>query len=136
MNIRKSHLASCIFSVFVLCVAAAATPAQEPLPEHLNGLINDYTPSTVKGGPYEMRGTWSLSLHGRSGTADFVAAMNMETSDYGTLEPSPTDPTKPLVDPANPATRGAHTHHITLTHATVTDDMTGCPALRDRKSVV
>jgi hypothetical protein len=128
MNIRKSHLASCILSAIVLSFAVAA-PTQERLPEHLSGLINDYTPSTVKGGPYEMRGTWSLNLHERSGTADFAAAMNMETSDYGTLEPNPADPTKPLVDPANPTTRGAHTHHITSTHATVTDDMTGCPAL-------
>lgn len=125
MDIRKSNLASCIVSVLVLSAAAAA-PAQE-LPGHLSGLINDYTPSTVKGGPYEMRGTWSLNVNERWGTADFVAVLNMETSDYGTLEPSASDPTKPLVDPTNPATRGAHTHHITLKHATITNNMTGCP---------
>jgi hypothetical protein len=86
----------------------------------LAGLINDYSPSSVKGGPYEIRGDWSLDLHGESGTADFSAAVNMETSDYGIAEG--------IVDPTQPESRGAHTHHINLTAATVTWNMDGCPA--------
>lgn len=104
--------------VSILAVPVAMAQNAGP-PVHFSGLINDYTPSNVKGGPYEMRGTWSLNLHGQSGTADFTASMNMETSDYGILET--------IVDPTDPTTRGAHTHHIELTNATVVWNMDGCP---------
>jgi hypothetical protein len=90
-----------------------------PLPRHLTGLINDYSPAhvatvPVKGGPYEMRGRWSLDLHRRA-TATFSAAINMETTDAGNV--SQDDPT----------TRGAHTHHITM-EGQVNLDTSACPA--------
>ena len=93
---------------------------QPALPDRLSGLLNDYTPASVTGGPYEMRGEWVLDLRGKSGMADFSAAMNMETSDWGI--------TKGIVNPDEPMTRGAHTHHITLTKATVSHDTSVCPA--------
>ena len=93
---------------------------QPSLPDRLSGLLNDYTPASVSGGPYEMRGEWVLDLRGKYGTADFSAAMNMETSDWGI--------TKGIVNPDEPMTRGAHTHHITLTKATVSHDTSVCPA--------
>jgi hypothetical protein len=83
-------------------------------------VINDYSPSTVAGGPYEIHGDWSLDVVA-GGTANFSADLNMETSDYGI-----TDTTK--VDPANPATRSPHTHHISFTNATVSYDTSACPA--------
>jgi hypothetical protein len=86
------------------------------------GLINDYTPSAAltKGGPYEMRGKWSLDVDERHGTARFSAAMNMETSDYGI--------TQGTVNKDDPSNRGAHTHHITMTDGVVSSDwMTSCP---------
>ena len=86
---------------------------------HFKGVINDYSPSTVSGGPWEMRGAWSLDVQ-RTGTANFDADLNMETSDYGISNAT-------AVDPANPATRGAHTHHISMTNATVTYDTSVCP---------
>ena len=75
-------------TVFVLSFLGlvSATGALAPAPVHYVGLINDYSPSTVKGGPYEIRGEWSLDLQGDSGTADFSAAVKMETSDYGITE--------------------------------------------------
>jgi hypothetical protein len=85
-----------------------------------SGLLNDYTPSTVTNGPYEMRGTWQIALNTASNTADFLAEFNMETSDYGV--------TTGVVSPADPTTRGAHTHHIALKGAKVTWNMVGCPA--------
>ena len=105
---------------------ALAGEREEPPPVHYNGLINDYTPSAavVKGGPYEMRGRWSLDVNERRGTAQFSAAMNMETSDYGivqgTVDKDELDPTK---------TRGAHTHHILMTEGTwsATDWAASCP---------
>lgn len=83
---------------------------------HLRGLINDYSPSTVKGGPWEMHGQWSLDLHPQSGTADFSADMTM--SGYGTTNNVP----NPLL-----AGQGAHTHNIKLSNATITWNMDGCP---------
>lgn len=94
-------------------------------PTHLSGLINDYTPATVKGGPYEMHGQWSLDLlpevrsaSGLSAKANFSADMTM--SDYGTTGGLP-DATKGGQNP--------HTHHIKLTNATVTWNMNGCPTV-------
>lgn len=86
-------------------------------PVHFRGIINDYSPSTVSGGPYEIRGNWSLEWRGAS--ANFSAAVTMETSDSGVT-----------VDLTNPDTRGAHTHHITMKNATATytSDTTVCPA--------
>lgn len=89
---------------------------------HFSGLINDYTPSAavVGGGPYEMRGKWSLDLDERRGTVEFSAALNMETSDYGIAQGT--------VNKDDPTTRSAHTHHISMTDGIVTDDWaTRCP---------
>jgi hypothetical protein len=85
---------------------------------HFHGLINDYTPSIVAGGPYEMRGPWNLDLH--ENFADFTATFNMETSDYGV--------NTGVVDPTLPPTRGQHTHTINLTHASISTDTSHCPA--------
>jgi hypothetical protein len=86
-------------------------------PVRLTGIINDYSPSTVTGGPYEIRGNWTLDWRGSS--ASFSAAVTMETSDSGVT-----------VDLTDPDSRGAHTHHITMKNATVTtsSDPTVCPA--------
>jgi len=120
MHFRTRNLATAALIVGLSTLNFVAA-AQAPPPVHLTGLINDYGPSNVKGGPYEMHGTWSLDLHGHSGTADFSAAMAMETSDYGTLNGN--------VTPSDPGSRGAHTHHIVLRDATVSFDATGCPDL-------
>lgn len=111
------------FAISLCGIALALAPghlrAQELRRVHLSGLINDYSPSTVSGGPYEIRGEWSLDLN-RSGTADFTADLNMETSDYGITGAT-------QVDPANPATRSPHTHHISITNAAVSYDTSVCP---------
>ena len=73
-----------IVAVLVLAVGTGAL-AQAPTPTHFSGLINDYSPETISGkvvGPWVMHGTWSLDLKGRSGLADFSAAMTMELSDH------------------------------------------------------
>ena len=45
----------------------------------------------------------------------------METSDYGISGAT-------QVDPANPATRNPHTHHISMTNMTISYDTSVCPA--------
>ncbi|HEX4309075.1 MAG TPA: hypothetical protein VHZ25_03550 [Acidobacteriaceae bacterium] len=106
-----------VLSAFLL-VAGASAFAQRPLVVHFGGVLNDYSPSTVKGGPWEMHGTWSLDLGGLN-KADFSAAMTM--SGYGKTAAGAVDPTQ--------AGAGAHTHNIKLTNATITWNMTGCPTL-------
>jgi hypothetical protein len=89
-------------------------------PRHLSGLINDFTPSAaggIGGGPYEMRGKWTLDLDGDRDTARFSAVLDMETSDYGM--------TAGNVD--IPMGRGAHVHHIILDRATRLPDTSMCP---------
>jgi hypothetical protein len=123
------HAYACIACGLSVLIGSAASSTwagdadfRESRSVHYHGLLNDYTPSAavVKGGPYEMRGKWSLEVDKRQGTAVFSAAMNMETSDYGI--------TQATVDKDDPATRGAHTHHISLTDGAISDDWaTSCP---------
>jgi hypothetical protein len=103
----------------VSAFALALSQAQDLRPIRFTGTIHDYTPSTVAGGPYEMRGEWTLDVSG--GLANFSADMAMETSDYGITGAT-------QVDPANPVTRSPHTHHISVTNAKVTYDTSVCPA--------
>jgi hypothetical protein len=110
----------CGLAIAGAAVASVQAQAQDIRPVHFSGLINDYSPSTSPGGPYEIRGAWSLDVQ-RSGIAEFSADLNMETSDYGITGAT-------HVDPANPATRSAHTHHISLTNATVSYNTSSCPA--------
>jgi hypothetical protein len=107
----------------LLLVSCAGAFAQDRTPVHFTGLINDYSPATVKGGPWEMHGQWTLDLirdwRAESGfVADFSVDMTM--SGYGT--------TNGVAD----ATKGGqspHTHHIKLTRAAVTWNMDGCPTV-------
>ena len=115
----KNRFATLLCGI-ALVLAAGNLPAQELRRVHLSGFVNDYSPSTVSGGPYEIHGQWSLDIN-RSGSAEFTADLNMETSDYGITGAT-------QVDPANPATRSPHTHHISVTNGTVSFDMSVCPA--------
>jgi hypothetical protein len=106
-------------SLFLLVTAGTAL-AEEHAPAHFSGLLNDYSPAAVKGGPWEMHGQWTLDLRRErnhdSVSADFSAVMTM--SGYATTGGAP-DGTKGGL--------GAHTHHIKLTNITVTWSMDNCP---------
>ncbi len=115
----KNRYRQFFFGVF-LALAAGLAPAQEVKHLHFKGAINDYSPSTVSGGPWEIRGTWSLDVQG-SGAASFTADLTMETSDFGISDAT-------MVDPTNPSSRSPHTHHINMTNATVSYDTSVCPA--------
>ena len=112
--------AACGIAIALFGIALERVHGQDLRPVHFSGLINDYSPSTVSGGPYEIRGEWSLDVV-PGGTANFSADVNMETSDYGITSAT-------QVDPTNPATRSPHTHHITMTNVTVSYDTSVCPA--------
>jgi hypothetical protein len=94
------------------------------LPVYFSGALDDHTPSdtVTKGGPYAMHGSWTLNVNERQGTANFSAAIDMETSDYGI--------TQGTVDKDVPASRKPHTHHITMTGGVITTDWPArCPTL-------
>lgn len=121
---KINSLASAVRTLsLLLSVSGACAMAQDHRPLHFHGLINDYSPATVKGGPWEMHGQWTLEIRpdwrSESGfVADFSADMTM--SGYGTTAGLP-DATKGGQSP--------HTHHIKLTDRPVTANMDGCPAL-------
>jgi hypothetical protein len=108
-----------LVAVFVLVVGAGAL-AQAPKQRHFSGLINDYTPETG-GGPWEMRGIWSLTLSPQRGTADFLGAMNMTHSDYWVvLNPGAANDDSAITG------RHPHTHHITMKGAALIENANGC----------
>jgi hypothetical protein len=121
---KRFWLTAHILAALVL-VAGTVALAQAPMPHHFSGILSDYTPliSTLSPtGPYEMRGHWSLDLKGRSDKADFSAYMTMELSDSGVAAARG--------NLADPKSRGAHTHHIVMTGATVSSepsDTSTCP---------
>jgi len=103
----------------LLLVSGTCALAQERSSVHFSGLINDYSPASVKGEPWEIHGQWSMELHREWDTADFAADMTM--SDYGKTSEGAVDPTQ--------GGQAPHTHHIRLTNVTVTWDMIGCPTV-------
>ena len=110
--------------VAILALAAwAVASAQAPTPRYFSGLINDYTPQNFGGGPWEVRGTWSLKFN-HDGTADFSAALAMTHDDYWVDVISPG-----AINDDTSTGRNPHTHHITLTGASVSSDVAGCSGL-------
>lgn len=109
-------IAATVMLSLLTLVAGPNAAAQEPTPVQFSGLLNDYSPSTVTGGPWEMHGQWTLSINARSGVADFSADMTM--SGYSKNAMGDPDATQ--------GGQSAHTHHIRLA-GTVTWNTTGCP---------
>jgi hypothetical protein len=109
------------FRIIAALVLATSISVLAQPPRHMtfSGTLSDHTAASKIGGPWEMRGTWTLKVKGESGKADFSAAMNMERSDEGVaLQPPEVDGSSNFDDPAK---RNAHTHHITLTDGVVTE---------------
>jgi hypothetical protein len=107
-----------IIAVIALAVSTSAL-AQSQRHWTFHGVINDFTPASAPvNGPWEVRGSWSLTLNDRSGKADFSAALTMERSDAGVTESGGGDLN-------NPMDRMAHTHHITLVNGKVMPTATG-----------
>jgi hypothetical protein len=82
-------------------VVCAPTVAQSQPQTRADGVIHHYTAELDPGGPWQIVGEWSLTLNTASGRVDFLAALSMVRSD-------------------NPS-RGAHTHHVSMTDGQVTN---------------
>jgi hypothetical protein len=103
----------------VLLAASIGALAQNSAATTFSGELNAYSPQTTGSsgttGPYEIRGPWSLTVKGS--TASFSTDLNMEESDGWCMTQNGSN--------FDPAARGAHTHHITLVNAAVTQTATG-----------
>jgi hypothetical protein len=110
MKSKILEWAARIIPVLMLAGSIGAL-AQDSTHARFSGVINAYSPQTTTG-PYEIRGPWSLKLKGRSGKADFSAALNMVLSDGWVV-------TKNMGN-FDPNARGAHTHHVVLVDGDVT----------------
>jgi hypothetical protein len=97
-----------VFLGFVLVLAAGISALAQNAPTKFSGLINDYSPETTVSptGPWEMRGSWQLTLKAGGRKADFSAEFNMELSDYSIVCCG--------IDPDMPAERMPHSHFIKL----------------------
>ncbi len=103
----------------LLLAVATGLLAQTSTPSQFSGVIHDYSPATTVTpmGPWEMRGSWTLTLDG-TGKGDFSAALTMELSDY-TRNSSNVDAT------SGADSRMQHTHNITIQGGTVAQVATG-----------
>jgi hypothetical protein len=99
--------------IMVLAASVAVAEAHDrAVRRYWSGVLNDSTVAAPLGGPWEIRGEWSLKVDGDAGRADFSAALTMLRSDLGVTENGG--------DLDDPAARNAHTHHITLVGGSVT----------------
>jgi hypothetical protein len=80
----------------------------------LSGTFDDYVWVTMGGGagPWHVTGGWTAKRLGNSDKVEFIASLHGVRSDLWVLQTG--------TDPANPALRSAHTHHIGLLDASVT----------------
>ncbi len=60
-------IAATVLLLLLTLGAGPSAAAQEPIPVQFSGLLNDYSPSTVTNGPWEMHGQWTLSINAWSG---------------------------------------------------------------------
>jgi hypothetical protein len=81
---------------------------------HLAGTFNDYVwvEATQGFGPWHVTGEWSVQVNTHSGKGWFVGSLLGVRSDLWVLQTG--------ADPANPALRSPHTHHVSLPEAHVT----------------
>lgn len=105
------------FVLTALLTMAAAMGAdalgQEPQPSRVSGTFNDYVWVEVGtgAGAWHVTGDWTAQVKENSGKAEFVASLIGVRSDLWTLQTN--------ADPANPALRTPHTHHVGLLDANV-----------------
>src|SRR5688572_30742888 len=72
--------------------------AQNSTPHQFEGLVHHYTAALDAAGPWHISGEWSVQVEGRSGRADFAAALSMVRSDNAARQP--------------------HTHHVSFEDGT------------------
>jgi hypothetical protein len=114
---KRSGFVMSLITAMALATGAL-TVAQEGVDEapltHVAGTFNDYV--WVEGnqgfGPWHVTGDWSARVNTQSRKGEFIGSLLGVRSDLWVLQTA--------ADPANPALRNPHTHHVSLPDATVT----------------
>jgi hypothetical protein len=91
-------LGRALLVVTLTLAAAGIAAAQSSAQTKVSGLIHDY--ATSAGTDWQIVGDWSATLKGASGKVDVLMSLSMERP--------------------NPASPGAHTHHVAIVDGTVT----------------
>jgi hypothetical protein len=95
----NSRILGCALVLVTLgLVAAGPAAAQSNAHTKIDGLVHDYV--TPGGTAWQLVGEWSATLKGASGKVDVLASLSMQRPD--------------------PASPGAHTHHVALVDGVVT----------------
>jgi hypothetical protein len=112
MTNKPSLVASLLVTV-ALTVGAHAS-AQETPQTQVSGTFNDYVWVEVGAGAgaWHVTGAWTAKVKGDSGKGQFIGSLQGVRSDLWVLQT--------FADPANPALRTPHTHHVGLLDADVT----------------
>jgi hypothetical protein len=97
---NTSILVRALLLVTAVLAGAASALAQQPPPNRLEGVINDYTADLDGQGAWHIVGEWSLFLKGQSGRVDFIASLTMVRADN--------------------VARASHTHHVGIINGEAT----------------
>jgi hypothetical protein len=112
MTKKRSLVATLVVAV-ALAMAAHAFGQDTPQ-TRVSGTFNDYV--WVEGGAgagaWHVSGEWTVKVKGESGKGEFIGSLLGVRSDLWVLQTA--------ADPANPAVRTPHTHHVGLLDAKVT----------------
>lgn len=104
-----------VLTALVLLATAVGADAfgQESPQARVSGTIDDYVWVEVGtgAGAWHVTGEWTAQVRGDSGRGEFIASLLGVRSDLWVLQTN--------ADPANPALRSPHTHHVGLLDADV-----------------
>lgn len=97
---NTSILVRSVVLVTAVLAGSSQTLAQQPPPNRVEGVLNDYTADLDGQGPWHIVGDWSVVLKGQSGRVDFIASLTMVR--------------------ATNTVRASHTHHVGIIDGEVT----------------
>jgi hypothetical protein len=112
--LRQSALAAACFGL-ILWAPGGRAAAQPQEQTHIAGTFGDHVwveGSGAGAGAWQVTGEWRVKLRGASGTGDFVGSILGVRSDLWVQQTN--------ANPANPAARSPHTHHVGLFDARLT----------------
>lgn len=114
MTNKRTLGAMSVLVAMAMAMGLQASAQQTPQ-THVSGTFNDYV--QVEGGAgagaWQVTGAWTAKINTASRKGEFVASLLGVRSDLWVLLTQ--------ADPANPALRSPHTHHIGLLDADVTE---------------
>lgn len=113
MRTFRSGLMASAAAVLGIVLWTTVRPAAQGAAARVNGTFNDYVwvEGGTGGGAWHVTGNWTAQLKGSSGKGEFTASLLGVRSDLWAIQTS--------ADPANPANRSPHTHHVGLFNADI-----------------